>query len=221
MPLASSNTVDLTKLKIAYFADDGNSKVSADIKAAIKNAATVLQDNVAQVKKDCPTEIGAGYEILQEMFGADIVNIYKRIFKQLNVTQPSPLILKFIDRIKEYSCDIDIFMQRWDKWENYCAQILKFFQHYDALIFPVTAQSALPLDKPMWEPENYTSVSYSWEISSTMLPAAVVRVGMTDTGLPIGVQIITKPYQEEIALAIAKCLEAKLGGYVKPKLTLS
>ena len=50
------------------------------------------------------------------------------------------------------------------------------------------------------------------------LPAAVVPCGMSPEGLPIGVQIATQPWREDLALAVARHLEAEFGGWQAPPL---
>ena len=58
--------------------------------------------------------------------------------------------------------------------------------------------------------------SYTWTISGALLPVVVVRAGTSQTGLPIGVQIITKPFNEHIGLAVAQYIESSLGGWQMP-----
>jgi Asp-tRNA(Asn)/Glu-tRNA(Gln) amidotransferase A subunit family amidase len=47
-------------------------------------------------------------------------------------------------------------------------------------------------------------------------PAAVVPVGQSPEGLPIGVQIVGRPWEEERVLAVAAALERECGGFRKP-----
>jgi amidase len=47
-------------------------------------------------------------------------------------------------------------------------------------------------------------------------PAVVVRCGTSSEGLPIGVQIAARPWQDATALAVAAHLEATLGGWRPP-----
>jgi len=49
-------------------------------------------------------------------------------------------------------------------------------------------------------------------------PDAVVRGGTSPEGLPIGVQIVTRPWREDVALAVAQHLEGELGGWQRPPL---
>jgi len=50
------------------------------------------------------------------------------------------------------------------------------------------------------------------------LLAAVVPAGQDRDGLPIGVQIVGRAFEEETVLAVAKALEQELGGFKKPPL---
>jgi amidase len=49
-------------------------------------------------------------------------------------------------------------------------------------------------------------------------PAVTVRVGTSESGLPIGVQIAARPWHERVALAVAGHLEESFGGWSMPKL---
>jgi amidase len=50
------------------------------------------------------------------------------------------------------------------------------------------------------------------------LPAVAVPVGLTGDGLPIGVQIVGRPFAEGEILAVARVVEEALGGYRRPPL---
>ena len=47
-------------------------------------------------------------------------------------------------------------------------------------------------------------------------PAAVVPVGRSSEGLPIGVQIVGRPWEEERVLSVAAALEARSGAWKIP-----
>jgi amidase len=50
-------------------------------------------------------------------------------------------------------------------------------------------------------------------------PAAVVPVGQSPEGLPIGVQIVARPFEDETALRIAALVDAAFG-YRAPAMAL-
>jgi amidase len=49
----------------------------------------------------------------------------------------------------------------------------------------------------------------------TTWPAVVVRYGTSPEGLPLGLQIVGKPWREDVILAVAAALE-KGGGWKAP-----
>ena len=53
--------------------------------------------------------------------------------------------------------------------------------------------------------------SYTEWFNLLGMPAAVVPIGHSKEGLPIGVQIIARPWEEEIVLEIAEALEKERG----------
>ena len=47
-------------------------------------------------------------------------------------------------------------------------------------------------------------------------PGAVVPVGQSPESLPIGVQVVGRPWEEELVLAVATEVERECGGFRKP-----
>jgi amidase len=52
---------------------------------------------------------------------------------------------------------------------------------------------------------------YTQWFNALACPAAVVPVGASPEGLPIGVQIVTRPFEDEIALGVAAQVDAAFG----------
>jgi amidase len=48
------------------------------------------------------------------------------------------------------------------------------------------------------------------------LPATVVPIGQSKTGLPIGLQIIGPYFEDRTTIAFAALLEREFGGFIKP-----
>ena len=64
--------------------------------------------------------------------------------------------------------------------------------------------------------EQFVAGSYSMTYNLTGWLAASVRCGTTPEGLPIGVQVVAKPWREDVTLAVAQHLENVLGGWKRP-----
>jgi len=63
--------------------------------------------------------------------------------------------------------------------------------------------------------------SYTQTYNLTGWPAGVVRGGSTADGLPIGVQVVARPWREDLVLAVMRCIEQASGGWHIPALATS
>lgn len=214
------------ELSIAFFYDDGNSTVTQDVRNAVHIAAlAITSDNL--VEKAKPNQIGKGFEIYKKVFWPLAEQNFNEAFKKYHVTEPSPLITKLMENFKYFELKGDTkeatqeeLNERLRERENFKSEVNEFFYEYDVLICPVTGSEALPLTNPMWDGKIHL-LSFCWDTSAADLIGVVVRAGNSKDGLPIGVQIVTTPGNENIALLIAKKIEQKLGGWKKPEIVTS
>ena len=102
----------------------------------------------------------------------------------------------------------------------------EFFEDYDVLLMPVTPITAIEHDQSP-APERVISVNgedrnyfdqLSWVglISMAYLPATVAPVGLSEDGLPVGIQIVAPHLEDRTAIDFAKRLAQVVGGYVPP-----
>ena len=98
-------------------------------------------------------------------------------------------------------------------WDDLRTRMLYFMAQYDAIVCPVDRHAA-----PPYRDRDAQRFSYTLPFSLTGYPSVVVRVGTASNGMPIGVQIVARPWREDLALAIASILERSLGGWKKPGL---
>ena len=95
------------------------------------------------------------------------------------------------------------------------ARLLRWMRPFDLLVCPVLPQPALRHGESRTPAYGDT---YSEIHNLTGWPAAVVRAGTSPDGLPIGVQLVAKPWREDVALAAARVVEAATGGWQAPAL---
>ncbi|HKO97912.1 MAG TPA: amidase family protein [Pyrinomonadaceae bacterium] len=60
---------------------------------------------------------------------------------------------------------------------------------------------------------TFRAFSYCQAFNVFDLPVAVVPAGRSSDGLPIGVQIVGRPFAEQTVLAAASIVEEALGGW--------
>ncbi len=82
----------------------------------------------------------------------------------------------------------------------------KFFQTYDLLLTPTLASPPLPVD--FEDPIGFLKwIPFTPVFNFTGQPAASIPVGWTDNGLPVGLQIVGRPYDEATVLRAAAAFE--------------
>ena len=97
------------------------------------------------------------------------------------------------------------------EWDRFRRAMLAFIEPFDAIICPV-AETAAPPHGSVGAQEYIYTVPFSL----TGWPAVVLRAGSDATGMPIGVQVVARPWREADALPVASVIEEALGGYQPP-----
>ena len=95
------------------------------------------------------------------------------------------------------------------QWDAFRTAMLQFVRSRDLILCPVDAAPAHRND----EDGDLLKFNYTIPFSLTGWPCAVVRAGTSPDGLPIGVQIVSKPWQEHVVVAAARRIEEVLGGW--------
>jgi len=99
--------------------------------------------------------------------------------------------------------------------ESFRNCMMGFIKNYDAIICPVHVHPALEPDD-LTSKEKSPAFSHCQTYNLTGWPSVVVRAGTSLSGLPIGVQIVTRPWREDVGFAIARLIEEETGGFAPP-----
>ena len=92
-------------------------------------------------------------------------------------------------------------------------ELLEALSRVDVILAPATPSPAFELGEKTDDPlAMYLSDVYTTPASLAGLPAASVPGGRTDSGLPIGVQLIGRPFEEASILAAARWIERSREG---------
>ena len=103
------------------------------------------------------------------------------------------------------------------RWDDFRRRMLAFAAQYDVLVCPVFPSPARPHGTMHVEGE-LDPTSWTTPHSLTGWPAATVRAGTSAEGLPIDVQLVARPWRDDVALAAALRVERELGGWAPPSL---
>ena len=221
VPLLDPDAVNLSDLRVAYFADNGTVSPTAEVEAALRSAAAALADAGAEVVEDLPTPISENLDAnVTSILVADGGAGVRRLVAKAGTTEVHPGMMRFVERAEPLpTSEYTALLERMDAFRS---RMLSFMESYDAILSPVRPWPALPHGETL-TPDASPANFYTSAFNTTGWPGAVVRAGASgaaDEGddLPIGVQVMTRPWREDVALALAAVLESALGGYVKPSL---
>lgn len=102
----------------------------------------------------------------------------------------------------------------------------ELFREWDIVLCPVTPTAAFPHDVRSWEERTITvdghAVRYGnqflWPGVATLcgLPATAMPIGLSDSGLPVGVQAIGSYLEDRTPIHFAQLVEQAFGGFQPP-----
>ena len=113
------------------------------------------------------------------------------------------------------------FLDAWVNRDRLRAKLLGQMEEYRVLICPASSIPAFRHGERSWHlsgqqvhyPEPFV---YSQIFNLLGNPCAVVPAGRSSEGLPIGVQVVGRPFEDEMTLSIASVIEQALGGSAMP-----
>ena len=87
-----------------------------------------------------------------------------------------------------------------------------FHDRYDLLILPTTAVPAFPVERrapPGIDEDDWRAwTPFSYPFNLTLQPAMSVPCGFTESGLPVGLQIVGGMYEDALVLRAARAFES-------------
>ena len=210
VPLYGASSVTVKNLRMVYHTDNGIATPIPEVIEAVQNAVKALSNRVASIEEKQPQGLDRTEAIWRGIAGADGGKIYLDVLKKWGTKQ---INTQWITRLEPIStAELSDLLLEWTQLRR---NMLAFMADYDVMICPVNADVA---PKHNTSREHIENFSYVYHYNLTGHPSAVVRAGTSNDGLPIGIQVIAKHWREDIALAVAKLIEAELGGWQAPPL---
>jgi amidase len=212
VPFSPLDENKIGSLRIAFHTDNGCCAASDEVEAVVRSAAGALGSDVAVVEAAHPSCVSDAYDLEMKLLGADGGDGLRAYLAELGSPLAHSLLTGWLDKLEAYRTDLAGFQSYWAQWDGYRTEIASFLRRYDAIVCPVYPQPALLHGVSIHE-ANFRGFSYTMAYNLAGLPAAVVRCGESSSGLPIAVQIVARPWREDVALALAGRLEQALGGW--------
>jgi amidase len=207
---------ELRSHRIGFFEDDGLTPVTAETRSAVRAAAAALRDAGFVVEPFRPRTL----ETLRKLWWTFFVQC-GAMFYEPEVRgareKLSPIFREFLG-IAERSSPLMAteLLNAWAEMDLLRAKTLEEMREFPVLLCPVASVPAWRHGEREWEIDGQTveyldAVRYAQWFNTLGAPAAVVPVGCSPEGLPIGVQVAARPFEDEVVLGVAGVLDRAFG----------
>jgi Asp-tRNA(Asn)/Glu-tRNA(Gln) amidotransferase A subunit family amidase len=214
---------DLKRIRIGYFEDDGRTPVTPETRVAVRTAAGALRQAGFQVEPFRPEGLEPARKLWWQLFGIAGGMMLGPMTKGREA-ELSPMLREFSQGLADQPAHTgESLLDTWIQRDVVRMQVFAQMRDYPVLLCPVASIPAFRHGERSWQVEGKTvqyfdAWSYTEWFNLLGIPAAVVPVAKSMEGLPIGVQIVAGPWQEELVISVAAALEDQLGPYGHPNI---
>ncbi len=200
----------LAGARVAVWLDEPSCPADPAYAARLRAVADAVADAGAQVVESRPP-----VDFLEQV----------QVFNQLLVAAIAPSLP---EEIAEAAAGNHLTWLRLQRRRAELAGVwARWFRDVDALLCPVTLRAAFPhtqdgdsLSRTVLvgrEERPYLQMTWWTGLIGVLgLPSAVPPVGLTDEGLPVGVQVVAPYLHDRTAVAVARAVAEVAGGYQPP-----
>jgi amidase len=215
---------ELRAQRIGFFEDDGLVPVTPETHAAVQAAAAALREAGFRVEPFRPRTL----ELLRQLWSKFFVQCGAMFYAPAirgREHQLSPIFSEFLGFSEAIPpMTAQQLLDAWAELDLIRAKTLEEMSEYPVLLCPAACIPAFRHGEREWVidgrvVEYLDAVRYTQWFNALAAPAAVIPVGQSPEGLPIGVQIVARPFEDETALGVAGILDAAFG-YRPPPMAL-
>jgi amidase len=207
---------ELRSNRIGFFEDDGLVPVTAETRAVVQSAATALREAGFRVEPFRPTMLESLRQLWWKFFVQCGAMFYAPEIRGRE-QELSPIFEEFLGIAASVPpLTATEVLSAWAELDLLRAKMLEEMRRFPVLLCPVASVPAFRHGERSWDidgrgVEYMDAWRYSQWFNALAAPAAVVPVGQSPEGLPIGVQIVARPFEDETALGIAAVVDAAFG----------
>ena len=214
-PLRDPKAISMRRLRVIVHSDNGIRSADTSCIQSVHNAAKALVAAGCVVEEFRPSELAVTYDLGNRLWRAAGSSTVRRLLAASGTMEVSAPLRTWLNPTTTAPAeDWTALLEQLDRARS---RMLALFDRCDAILCPPCAFTALEHGATQREDMD-SGFSYSEVFNYLGWPAAVVRCGTMGGTLPVGVQIISSPWREDIVLALARELEGALGGWQPPRL---
>ncbi len=222
VPIADIAAVNrrLKQIRIGLLETDALGKATPETEAAVQRAAKILEGAGFPVEPFRLDGLDRVIDCWWFFFGPVVAHLFTETIKG-HETTISPIFKEYMAAaLPQKPLSGDAILAARTERDNLRTEILQQTRDVDILLSPVSTEPAFRHREGNYQlgaPHCYRdTMRFSQWTNLTGFPGATVPLGMSPEGLPIGVQVIGRPYDEELVLAVAEKIESARGAWVAP-----
>jgi len=209
---------ELRGMRIGILESDALGIATAETRTAVERAAKSVGERDFTVEPFRLDGLDRALDLWWFFFGPVIGNLIRQSVagREAHI---SPMLLEYLScTTSGNSITLDQFTKACTDRDLLRAEILRQMRDTPVLLSPVSISPAFRHGQGNYHPGTgyRDTMRFSQWLNLTGFPGASVPVGVSSEGLPIGVQVIGRPFEDELVLAVAEALEQARGPWQAP-----
>jgi Asp-tRNA(Asn)/Glu-tRNA(Gln) amidotransferase A subunit family amidase len=224
-----TNTPDHYRLgmrgwRVAWYANDDVVPVPEETRGAVEKAARALADAGLVVEECRPPGVERGFDLWLKLFSRASVVQLREVYSGYEKTAGPFVRWRLATADETPALALDEYISAWMERDRLRLALDHWMNAIPLLVAPVGATAAFKHETQKVTVAGQTfstfrAFSYAQTFNVFDLPCVCLPAGRSAEGLPIGVQIIGRPFAEEAVLAAAAIVEEALGGWQSPPMS--
>ncbi len=195
--------------RVAFSPDLGHARVDPEVAALVRAAAGRFAELGAAVEEVATPWAAEGPELIRFFWPAHLTRLVRHLPEW--EARMDPGLVACIREGSRHSLEQYQLMR--ERKHAYIAAIHRWFETWDLLLTPAVSVAAFPADRLIpadwpqheWDWVRWAEFSYPFNLSWN--PAASVPCGFTDAGLPVGLQVVGRRFDDLGVLQAAAAFE--------------
>jgi Asp-tRNA(Asn)/Glu-tRNA(Gln) amidotransferase A subunit family amidase len=219
VPVRWPNASALKKTRIGYFEDDDRTPVTLETRTAVRKAGEALCHAGLEVEPFRPEGLEKARQLWWKIFGVAGGMLLGPLTRGRE-SELSPILKEFNGWVgAETPHTAQSLIDTWIERDLVRMHIFQQMEKFPILLCPVASIPAFRHRERSWQVEGRTvkyldAWSYCEWFNLLGMPASTVPVAHSSEGLPIGVQIVGRPWEEELVLGVSEAVEKARPGFI-------
>lgn len=209
------HTSDLRGVRVAWYTHDGVAPITEETARAVADAAKALSDAGLIIEELRPPHVERGNEMWLKLFSRASVVQLRKVYQGHESVGGSFVTWRLATADDTPAPTLDEYIAGWMDRDRLREELLSWMETTPLIVAPVGATPAFPHDTLKVSVRGSTmgtfrAFSYVQTFNVFDLPVVTVPAGRSVDGLPIGVQIVGRPFAEDMVLSAAEAVERAL-----------